>query len=88
MLKIVIVDDVAEAVSTLAFGLSACGRKEGPVERGGKDVDKAVESARSGALFAGAHEEMAYIGENMGSSGPRPPVSDRCRVAGTLVTRR
>ena len=35
---------LALATSFLAFGLSACEKKEGPAERAGKDVDKAVES--------------------------------------------
>jgi hypothetical protein len=33
------------AMSILIVGLSACDRKEGPAERAGKEVDKAVESA-------------------------------------------
>ncbi len=34
----------AVAASVLAFGLSGCEKKEGPAERAGKEVDKAVES--------------------------------------------
>ena len=33
------------AMSILIVGLSACGKKEGPAERAGKQIDKAVESA-------------------------------------------
>jgi hypothetical protein len=33
------------ALSVLLLGLSACQNKEGPAERAGKSVDKAVESA-------------------------------------------
>jgi hypothetical protein len=33
------------AMSILIVGLSACEKKEGPAERAGKEVDKAVESA-------------------------------------------
>jgi hypothetical protein len=35
----------ALATSVLVLGLSACEKKEGPAERAGKEVDKAVESA-------------------------------------------
>jgi hypothetical protein len=33
------------AMSVAILGLSACEKKEGPAERAGKEVDKAVESA-------------------------------------------
>jgi len=33
------------AMSILIVGLSACDKKEGPAERAGKEVDKAVEGA-------------------------------------------
>ena len=33
------------AMSILIAGLSACQKKEGPAERAGKEIDKAVESA-------------------------------------------
>jgi hypothetical protein len=33
------------AMSVFIFGLSACEKKEGPAERAGKEIDKAVESA-------------------------------------------
>jgi hypothetical protein len=33
------------AMSVLVLGLSACQKKEGPAERAGKEVDKAVERA-------------------------------------------
>jgi hypothetical protein len=33
------------AMSVLMVGLSACEKKEGPAERAGKQVDKAVEKA-------------------------------------------
>lgn len=33
------------AMSIFVFGLSACEKKEGPAERAGKEIDKAVESA-------------------------------------------
>jgi hypothetical protein len=36
---------VAMAMGILMVGLSACQKKEGPAERAGKEVDKAVESA-------------------------------------------
>ena len=35
----------ALAMSILIAGLSACEKKEGPVERAGKQIDKAVENA-------------------------------------------
>lgn len=35
----------AMAVSVLVFGLSGCEKKEGPMERAGKEVDKTVEKA-------------------------------------------
>ncbi len=35
----------ALAMSVLMVGLSACEKKEGPAERAGKAVDKAVDSA-------------------------------------------
>ena len=35
----------ALALSVLVFGLTGCEKKEGPMERAGKQVDKAVESA-------------------------------------------
>jgi hypothetical protein len=33
------------AMSILVVGLSACEKKEGPVERAGKEIDKTVEKA-------------------------------------------
>jgi hypothetical protein len=33
------------AMTLFIFGLAACQKKEGPAERAGKEVDKAVESA-------------------------------------------
>jgi hypothetical protein len=33
------------AISVLLVGLTACEKKEGPAERAGKEVDKAVQSA-------------------------------------------
>jgi hypothetical protein len=33
------------AASILVVGLSACEKKEGPVERAGKEIDKTVEKA-------------------------------------------
>jgi hypothetical protein len=33
------------AMSMLVVGLAACEKKEGPAERAGKEVDKAVQSA-------------------------------------------
>jgi hypothetical protein len=33
------------AMSILIVGLSACEKKEGPVERAGKEIDKTVEKA-------------------------------------------
>jgi len=33
------------AMSVLIVGLSACQKKEGPAERAGKQIDKAVENA-------------------------------------------
>jgi len=35
----------AVVMSILIVGMSACQKKEGPAERAGKEVDKAVESA-------------------------------------------
>jgi hypothetical protein len=35
----------ALAIGGLVVGLSACEKKEGPVERAGKAIDKSVESA-------------------------------------------
>jgi len=35
----------ALAMGVMILGLSACEKKEGPAERAGKEVDKAVESA-------------------------------------------
>ena len=35
----------ALAMNVLIVGLTACERKEGPAERAGKEVDKAVQSA-------------------------------------------
>jgi hypothetical protein len=35
----------ALAMSILFVGLSACEKKEGPVERAGKEVDKTIEKA-------------------------------------------
>jgi len=36
---------VGLAMSVLIFGLAACEKKEGPAERAGKQLDKAVEKA-------------------------------------------
>jgi hypothetical protein len=36
---------VGLAMSIVILGLSACEKKEGPMERAGKEVDKAVDSA-------------------------------------------
>jgi predicted small secreted protein len=36
---------VGLAMSVLILGLSACEKKEGPGERAGKEIDKAVENA-------------------------------------------
>jgi hypothetical protein len=33
------------AMSILMLGLSACEKKEGPLERAGKEIDKSIESA-------------------------------------------
>ena len=35
----------AVVMSALIVGLSCCGKKEGPAERAGKQIDKAVEKA-------------------------------------------
>jgi len=35
----------ALAISIVMVGLSACEKKEGPAERAGKEIDKAVDSA-------------------------------------------
>jgi hypothetical protein len=32
------------AIGILIVGLSACGKKEGPAERAGKEIDKSIES--------------------------------------------
>ncbi|MEO8507372.1 MAG: hypothetical protein ABI593_07055 [Betaproteobacteria bacterium] len=44
MTKIIHIIAFALAAGVLAFGLSACEKKEGPAERAGKQMDKAVES--------------------------------------------
>jgi len=33
------------AIGIVAFGLSACEKKEGPAERAGKEIDKTIEKA-------------------------------------------
>jgi uncharacterized lipoprotein YehR (DUF1307 family) len=33
------------ATSIMIFGLAACEKKEGPVERAGKEIDKTIEKA-------------------------------------------
>jgi hypothetical protein len=37
--------NTAVAISAVLLALSACQKQEGPAERAGKDVDKAIESA-------------------------------------------
>jgi hypothetical protein len=44
MRKIINIIAFALAALALAFGLSACERKEGPAERAGKQLDKGIES--------------------------------------------
>jgi len=45
MTKIRTIVITALAIGILTAGLSACEKKEGPAERAGKQVDKAVENA-------------------------------------------
>ena len=45
---------VAAATTILLVGLSGCGKKEGPTERAGKEIDKTVESAGKQIEKAGA----------------------------------
>jgi hypothetical protein len=50
---------VALAMSALLAGLLCCQRKEGPVERAGKQIDKAVETAGDQIEKAGEKIEDA-----------------------------
>jgi len=50
---------VALAMSALLSGLLCCQRKEGPVERAGKQIDKAVETAGDQIEKAGEKIEDA-----------------------------
>ena len=45
MTRVYTIAIAALAISVLVGGLSACEKKEGPVERAGKAIDKTVESA-------------------------------------------
>ena len=45
MTKIRTIVITALAIGILTAGLSACEKKEGPVERAGKEIDKTVEKA-------------------------------------------
>jgi hypothetical protein len=47
---------VAVAISVLIVGLSCCQKKEGPAERAGKQIDKAVE--KSGQQIEKAGEKI------------------------------
>ena len=49
----------ALAVLVLAVGVSSCEKKEGPVERAGKAIDKSVESAGQQIEKAGQKIEDA-----------------------------
>ena len=49
-------------MSILAVGLSACEKKEGPVERAGKEIDKTIESAGQQLEKAGQKIEDAAKG--------------------------
>ena len=50
------------AMSILVVGLSACEKKEGPVERAGKEIDKTIESAGQQLEKAGQKIEDAAKG--------------------------
>ena len=45
MTRVYMLAAAAVAIGVLVVGLSACEKKEGPVERAGKAIDKSVESA-------------------------------------------
>jgi hypothetical protein len=45
MTRVYTIAVAALAIGVLVGGLSACEKKEGPVERAGKAIDKTVESA-------------------------------------------
>ncbi len=47
------------AMSILIVGLSACEKKEGPAERAGKEIDKAIKSAGQQLEKAGQKIEDA-----------------------------
>ncbi|NDP42250.1 MAG: hypothetical protein GZ089_05950 [Aromatoleum sp.] len=49
-------------MSILVVGLSACEKKEGPVERAGKEIDKTIESAGQQLEKAGQKIEDAAKG--------------------------
>jgi hypothetical protein len=54
----------ALVMSVLIVGLSGCQKKEGPVERAGKQIDKAVEKAGQQVEKAGEKIEDAAKGAN------------------------
>lgn len=54
---------VALAIGILAGVLSACEKKEGPAERAGKQVDKALESAGKQVEKAGEKIQDAAKGD-------------------------
>ena len=55
---------VAVAISVLIVGLSCCQKKEGPAERAGKQIDKAVEKAGQQMQKAGDKIEDAVKDAN------------------------
>jgi len=57
------------AIGALALFLSACGKPEGPAEKAGKEVDKAVQSA--------GEKNRTSRGENSGCSKRRKQVRRR-----------
>ena len=59
MTKFRIAAGTAMAMMVLVMGLSACEKKEGPAERAGKEVDKAVEGAGKQIEKAGQKIEEA-----------------------------
>jgi len=52
----------ALAMSALVVGLAACEKKEGPAERAGKDIDKALDKAGQQLEKAGEKMQDAATG--------------------------
>lgn len=55
---------IAAVMSTLILGLTGCPEKEGPVERAGKSVDKAMDKAGEQIEQAGKNVQDAAKGDN------------------------